>query len=952
MKQAYMLQLMIISAFLFCPLTHSKTNSKSSPANHMSADQQAEIAQLAEFSQALANGAFDVLQKIESKLTEVALLMKKGLVKKGSDPIMIMNVITENKMLINSLLQGQTSVLALKDPLKQLEIAFFIAEFSRAFIHYFDKQIIDGFKNAKPFNINRFVKRLHKTKTRSNLSHLEPNVIAQSLNKTMIDRIKLDITVQNIGLTWYNKLARKVDSLVITPANQWHIPTLGTYAAASSILGSYLLWSYGYLVLNKKYVKDFLDKKGDDENIPWNEINTISTDSYKDELNTPIWIQNLIIRLNLTFKGPIVINPRTAHYEFFDLKKMDEYEDDLSNINPKKTLPEGSSPLAATDFMLKDLLSNHNPFALMAGSYFLKSAYETLTAPNGLRDRMLKRRDDYWNFLRGGEYLNTEQPGLVMMTPTTTFRDMVGMDSVKEEFLQILQYVSNPEQFRRLGAEPEKGWLLTGPSRTGKSFSVECLFGEIKAMMAQQGDPDKMKFISLTAAMLSQWSIKDIMMEIQQMAPAVVFIDEIDLLGLNRVTNAKLLSEFLTTMQSSMNGDPSKVVIVIAATNMPHHLDFALRQNGRLGKEIRFKHPSKKYRKELIVKELTNMAVNLQEFDTELLANKTKGKTFEDLKRVIRTAMTRSWMLGISLSQELLEECIDTELHGIIKHSTEQLPEKELRVIATHFAGRGLVASYLETHDQLDKITIYPYMTKLKDSNAWEDASKKDTSKEEQKKIEYGLCLWQQANDTIDTKDAATILNEIVVTLAGFAAEELLLGKCGFMCHGSERDEAYQALEKFVFGGLNEEKLAKSVREELKNKSYALFRECHERAHTLLKEHQDALIAIVEELLKKQMLNTHEIKTIIDKAEGRITPTDEPDDIFNEEESQENDIAIDSENEISEDETDGIMIDPIETEEDALTNEIAISSEDPINELIDDSMETGETDLASEGIAK
>lgn len=908
MKQAYMLQLIVISTFLSCAFTYSETANPTN--NNIHASQEAEIAQLAEFAKILANGAFDALQKIESKLTEVALLMKKGLVKKGSNPVMIMNVITENKMLINSLLQGQATIIALKDPVKQLEIAFFIAEFSRAFTHYFEQQITNGFKDAKPFNINRFVKRLHKTKTRSNLSHLEPNAIAQSLNKTMMDRMKLDITVQNIGLTWYNKLARKLDSWVVTPANQWHVPTIGTYVGASSILASYLLWSYGYLVLSKKYVKDFLDKKGDDENIPWTEINAISTDSYKDELNTPIWLQNLIIRLNLAFKGPIVINPRTAHYEFFDLKKMDDYEDDLSNINPKKTLPDGSSPLAATDFMLKDLLSNHNPFALMTGSYFLKSAYDTLTAPNGFRDRLLKRRDDWWNFLRGGEYLNTEQPGLVMMTPTTTFKDMVGMDSVKEEFLQILQYVSNPEQFRRLGAEPEKGWLLTGPSRTGKSFSVECLFGEIKAMMAQQGDPDKMKFISLTAAMLSQWSIKDIMMEIQQMAPAVVFIDEIDLLGLNRVTNAKLLSEFLTTMQSSMNGDPSKVVIVIAATNMPHHLDFALRQNGRLGKEIRFKHPSKKYRKELIVKELTNMAVNLKEFDTELLANKTKGKTFEDLKRVIRTAMTRSWMLGISLSQDLLEECIDTELHGIIKNNTEQLPERELRVIATHFAGRGLAALHLETHDQLDKITIYPYMTKLKDSNAWEEASKKDTSKEEQKKIEYGLCLWQQANDTIDTKDAATILNEIVVTLAGFAAEELLLGKCGFMCHGTERDEAYQALEKFVFGGLNEEKLAKSVREELKNKTYGLFRECHERATTLLKEHQEALIAVVEELLKKQMLNTHEMKAIIDKAEGRIAPVDEHNDIFNdseseekreeEEESQENAIAIDLEDSIDE----------------------------------------------------
>src|SRR5438105_15292124 len=133
------------------------------------------------------------------------------------------------------------------------------------------------------------------------------------------------------------------------------------------------------------------------------------------------------------------------------------------------TLPEGSSPIAIADHGMKELLLNHQPIGFMAGSFFLNSAYAKWSAQGGIRDRFVKKRDDFWNFLRGGEYLNTEQPGLVMMTPTTTFKDMVGMDSVKEEFLQILQYVSNPEQFRRLGAEPEKGWLLTGPSRTGKS---------------------------------------------------------------------------------------------------------------------------------------------------------------------------------------------------------------------------------------------------------------------------------------------------------------------------------------------------------------------------------------------------------------------------------------------------------------------------------------------------
>lgn len=833
MKQGRMIQSIILPMILCVFSIQSETNHPQNAS--LSAQQEAQIAELVAFAEDALVGAFNSLQRIEKTLTEIALLVKKGLFK-GVNPSLVMQVLTDNKMTVNALLQNQASIIALKDPLKHLEVAFIVSEFCNAFIPYLSKQIVNNFKRAKPFNLNRFLKQLHKNKTRSNLAHLEPAALGQGLHKNNTKLSKLDHVVQNIGLTWYNKAARKLDKWVVTPANHYYIPTIATYAGMSSIFGLYSLWKWGYLV--------------------------------KKNENVPESIRNVIKWLYEDNCGPVAPDRHGNLY----IVSADSDDDDQNwyGTNNKPKLPDNCCIPAAADWEATELMLNHAPLATLASAYILNSLYKTWSEAGGVRDRLAKYRDEAWNLLRGGEYLNTFQPGLLAMKPTVSFKDMVGLDEIKEEFYQILQYINNPEQLMRIGATPEKGWLLTGPTRTGKSFSVECLFGEIELIMQKQGLANKMKFFNIGATLVNEFGIKAILDEVAQNAPAVIFLDEIDLLGLQRVGNNKLLSEFLTAMQSSMNADPSKVVIIIAATNNPENIDKALRQNGRFGKEIRFEAPSKKYRMQFITRELTSMALNLQEFDVETLANKTNGKTFEDLKRIIRNAMTRSWMQGVSLTQGLLEKSIDTEIHNLMMFNRKDLPENERRIIATHFAGRALAALNLETNEQLDKITIYARMTELKEEGVWENYSKKD-EKDQQKKIEYGAYLSRQVHDTINAKNESIILNEATLLLAGFAAEELLLGSCGFTCHRQDRDKAYKMIEDLIFGGLNQEAIPKKVREELKNKTYVLLKQCHENAMKLLVTHREALVAVADELLQKQILNDKEIRTIVDSIEKKTT---------------------------------------------------------------------------------
>src|SRR5207253_2235834 len=121
--------------------------------------------------------------------------------------------------------------------------------------------------------------------------------------------------------------------------------------------------------------------------------------------------------------------------------------------------------------------------------------------------------------------------------------------------------------------------------------------------------------------------------------------------------------------------------------------------------------PGFKYRKDYLIKELRNMALNPAGFDVDTIVAKTNGKSYEDLKAIIRAAMTRAWALGLPLTQKLIEDSIDTEINKIIMHDRKELPEHELRILASHFAGKALATILLNTHAKLDKVTIKAVMT-------------------------------------------------------------------------------------------------------------------------------------------------------------------------------------------------------------------------------------------------
>jgi len=783
--------------------------------------------------------AFGQLQQIDTLVAQLALLVASGSIKGLSNPPATIRIFRDIRSIIGGLAKDQVAIMSMKNPELNQQLTAALTHVCDELILYLETSINNKLQQLKPFDIEQLTKRGFSKKPSS-------HIIKHNIKKIDHKIESLKHSIDTVGLTWYNKLARSFDKYIVTPANYYNVPTIAFYASGAAVIGAYTIWLYG-------------EKLKKHEKTP----NCIKSHTEFDKSNNPIEgtapfsfnifnVENLQRWFGKALPGHHTLNP------------TDEEKEILNNPHP----------YAVTELMIRETLLGTHPLISLPVAWYLKSFYEE-TWTRGIKPKLTEKRDEIWNFLRGGSFLQQAAPGVYSIEPKVNFDHMVGLDEVKKEFSTIIQYLDNPEGFANMKASPEKGWLLTGPKRTGKSFSFECLCGEIVRMQKQRGEKNKFTFWNVDASLIQEKGIKTILYYAQEEGPMVLFIDEIDLLDLNRVGNRQLLNEFLTAMQSSMDQDPSKVIIVIAATNKPQTLDPALLANGRFGKEIRFEYPAKKYRVEFITRELMSMALDTRQFDVERLAEKTDQRSFEDLRAIIRTAMTRAWRNQQPLTQELLEESIDTEMHHVIMTDRKELPENENRILASHFAGRAFATLYLLMNAKLDKVTIHARMTDLVEEAQWSDLYKDKEERDKQQKIEHGALTTRLPHDSIHAKNEELIINEAKALLAGFIAEELLLGSCGFTVHAREHEHAYKLIEKLIFGGIDPKLVSKNISEELKQKAFKLLQQCKQEMKQLLKDHQPALAAIADELMVKRILNDKQVQAIIDKAEGKVTSTEE-----------------------------------------------------------------------------
>jgi cell division protease FtsH len=289
-----------------------------------------------------------------------------------------------------------------------------------------------------------------------------------------------------------------------------------------------------------------------------------------------------------------------------------------------------------------------------------------------------------------------------------SFADVAGIDEAKDELQEVVEFLSTPEKFQKLGGRIPKGVLLVGPPGTGKTLLARAVAGEAKVpFFSISGSEFVEMFVGVGAA-----RVRDLFSQAAAQAPCIIFIDELDALGKARGMNVmgghdereQTLNQLLVEMDGF---DTNKGVIIMAATNRPEILDPALLRPGRLDRQVLVDRPDINGR-EAILKIHSKNVVLGPEVDLRKIAARTPGFVGADLANIINEAA----LLAARNNKEMVEladfdEAIDRVVAGLQKKS-RVMNAQEKEIVAFHESGHAIVAESVEHADPVHKISIIP----------------------------------------------------------------------------------------------------------------------------------------------------------------------------------------------------------------------------------------------------
>ncbi len=289
-----------------------------------------------------------------------------------------------------------------------------------------------------------------------------------------------------------------------------------------------------------------------------------------------------------------------------------------------------------------------------------------------------------------------------------TFDDVAGIEEVKEELSEVVDFLKNPRKFQKLGARIPRGVLLYGPPGTGKTLLAKAVAGEAGVPFFSISGSDFVEmFVGVGAA-----RVRDLFGNAKRNAPCIIFVDELDAVGRHRGAGLggghdereQTLNQLLVEMDGF---DPNQGVILIAATNRPDILDPALLRPGRFDRRIAVPRPDVLGR-EAILKVHTKGKPLGKDIDLKILARRTPGFVGADLANMMNEAALLAARKGkdvIEMSD--MEESIDKVIAGPERKNVI-ISDKEKKVVAYHESGHALVARFLPNTDPVHKISIIP----------------------------------------------------------------------------------------------------------------------------------------------------------------------------------------------------------------------------------------------------
>ena len=450
-----------------------------------------------------------------------------------------------------------------------------------------------------------------------------------------------------------------------------------------------------------------------------------------------------------------------------------------------------------------------------------------------------------------------------------TFQNVAGQDEAKESLQEVVDFLHNPEKYSGIGAKLPKGALLVGPPGTGKTLLAKAVAGEAGVpFFSLSGSAFVEMYVGVGAS-----RVRDLFKQAQQMAPCIVFIDEIDAIGKTRDTamgGNDEREQTLNQLLAEMDGfDTNKGLLVLAATNRPEVLDPALLRPGRFDRRIIVDKPDLKGRVDVLKVHAKDVKMD-ESVNLEEIALATSGEVGSDLANMINEAAINAVKNGRQVvSQKDLFEAVEVVLVGKEKKDRIMSAE-ERRIVSYHEVGHALVTALQKNTEPVQKITIVPrtmgalgYVMQTPEEEKF-----LNTKKELEAMIVVALggrAAEEIVFDTVTTGasndiEQATKIARAMITQYGMSDRFGLMG--------------LESIQNRYLDGRPVLNCGEATASQIDEEVMRMLKSSYEEAKRLLSENRDALDRIAAFLIEKETITGKEFMKIFREVKGIPEPVE------------------------------------------------------------------------------
>jgi len=447
-----------------------------------------------------------------------------------------------------------------------------------------------------------------------------------------------------------------------------------------------------------------------------------------------------------------------------------------------------------------------------------------------------------------------------------TFADAAGVDEAKEELVEVVDFLKNPEKYNEIGARIPKGILLVGPPGTGKTLLARAVAGEAGVPFFSISGSDFVEmFVGVGAA-----RVRDLFEQAKKNSPCIVFIDEIDAVGRQRGAGLggghdereQTLNQLLVEMDGFASNEG---VVIMAATNRPDILDPALLRPGRFDRHIVVDIPDIVGRKEILKVHARGKKLG-DDVDLDVIARRTPGFTGADLANVFNeAALLAARRRSKTISLKDMEDAVERIIAGPEKKS-RAYSDYEKRLVAYHESGHALCGHYLPNTDPLHKVSIIPRGRAGGYTLLLPKEDRRFMTKS-QLLDEVTMLLGGRVAEALVLKDVSTgaqnDLERATAVVRKMITEYGMSDELGPLTFGNKEEQVFLGRDL-----MRERNYSEAVAFSIDKEQRRIIEECYQKAEKLLSDNLEKLHLVAQTLMEKETLEAAEFESIIEEFDA------------------------------------------------------------------------------------